>query len=212
MKVRNLIGVLTSILITGAVASCGGNPPAGGISTYVMEAEYINLDGIQGAGLSSDQGGVEMIYGEGTAEHKAKWSNGYYVGYTHSADLQLDFVFNSSSNNTANLVLRLGSELGDIILNSTNFAVKVNGNALNYGNLSIPNSGGEADMVCYDKPIAMPISILEGENTISLVVLENTFKYGRETGGPCVDCIKIMTSSELTWEDKTDNPSRRGEI
>ena len=115
MKVRNLIGVLTSILITGAVASCGGNPPAGGISTYVMEAEYINLDGIQGAGLSSDQGGVEMIYGEGTAEHKAKWSNGYYVGYTHSADLQLDFVFNSSSNNTANLVLRLGSELGDII-------------------------------------------------------------------------------------------------
>ena len=67
-------------------------------------------------------------------------------------------------------------------------------------------------MVCYDKPIAMPISILEGENTISLVVLENTFKYGRETGGPCVDCIKIMTSSDLTWEDKTDNPSRRGEI
>jgi hypothetical protein len=189
-----------------------GNTP-GGVQTYGMEAEYIDLDGVQGAGISSEAYGVSMIYGDGDQEDKDKgWSNGYYVGFTYAADLTLNFKFNAAAAGTATVMLRLGSELGNITLTPDNFAVKVNGAAVAYTNIFISNSSSMEVMAFSDKTVAANAQLVAGENTISLVVLQNTLKNNSSTGGPTIDCIKIKTSSVLTWTDKTENISAIGEI
>ncbi len=190
-----------------------GNGP-GGIKTYTLEAEYIDLDNVTGAGISSSVPGVEMIFGEGTADDKAKgWSQGYYVGFTHSADLTLDFVFNSDAAGSATIIIRLGSELGDITLDSNKFAVKLNGEPFVYSNIFIAGNAGEMNsMDFFDKTITTTASLVEGENTISLTVMAGNGLNSGQVGGPMIDCIKIKTSATLTWTEKTDNPGRRGEI
>ena len=77
MKLKRLFTAIIATLLvicSFALTACdnGGDDSStsGGGSTgskeLTMEAEYINLDGVKGAGLSSDQQGVQMIYCEGT--------------------------------------------------------------------------------------------------------------------------------------------------
>ena len=215
MKLKKLIGLslATVMAATGfALASCDDPDDGGKATTYTMEAEYINLDGVSGAGVSSDQSGVEMIYGDATDAQKALgWSNGYFVGYTYASNLTLEFVFNAETAGTATIILRLGSELGDINLDPSVFAVKLNGENITYSNMFVEGSLIE-EMKFTDKTVTTTANLKQGENKISLVVLTNTLMNGTKTGGPCVDCVKIETTSKLTWTDKTDNPSRRGAI
>ncbi len=218
MKVKNFAALaLATLAACALMAGCtptdnGGENGGGseaGVKTYVLEAEYIDLDNVQGAGISSDQGGVEMIYGQGTEEEKAKgWSNGYYVGYTYSANLRLDFVFNADKEASAAIVLRLGSELGALSLDPTSFAVKLNDTDISYQTMYVETSSMD-EMKFYDKTVSTNIKLKEGMNTLSLIVLPNAFKNG-STGGPTVDCVKLETAAEVTWEPKTDNPSSRG--
>ncbi len=219
MKVKNFAALaLATLAACALMAGCtstdnggenGGGSGQAGVRSYVLEAEYIDLDNVQGAGISSDQGGVEMIYGQGTEAEKAKgWSNGYYVGYTYSANLRLDFVFNADKEASAAIVLRLGSELGALSLDPTSFAVKLNDADISYQTIYVENSSMD-EMKFYDKTVSTNIKLKEGMNTLSLIVLPNTFKNG-STGGPTVDCVKLETVAEVTWEPKTDNPSSRG--
>ena len=48
-----------------------------------------------------------------------------------------------------------------------------------------------------------------GKNTVTLKILANDFRNG-QTGGPTIDCMKVTTTATLTWDPKTDNPSRKG--
>ena len=204
--------VLLSACSLTAFAACNDpEDPSASNQGYVMEAEYINLDGVAGAGISSDQGGVEMIYGKGTQDEKdLGWSNGYFVGYTYATNLELNFEFNAETAGTASITLRLGSELGDLTLDSNTFEVSLNGKSIRYRNVFVEGSTIEA-MKFYDRTITTSADLQEGANKITLKVLENDFKSGK-TGGPTIDCIKIKTDSKLTWTDKTDNPSRRGSM
>ncbi|MDR1094121.1 MAG: hypothetical protein LBL66_08250 [Clostridiales bacterium] len=219
MKLKKLFTMalitLLALLCATGLAACGGNPDGdgddgGGVKTYTIEAEYINLDGVPGAGISGGADGVGMIFGDGTqAEKDLGWSGGYYVGYTHSI-LTLDFVFNSDKAETATIILRLGSELGDITLTPTSFAVKLNGAAFSYGSMSVAGSD-MSSMTFTDKTVTSTAALVAGENTISLSILQNTINSGA-TGGPMIDCVKLKTKAALTWTEKTDNPGRRGEI
>lgn len=216
MKTKRIATVLLAgVLAVAAVAAftaCGDSTGTSGSDTYVMEAEYIDLDGVSGAGISSDQSGVDMIYGDGTeAQKELGWSNGYFVGYTYSSNLKLNFVFSSDKDATATVILRLGSELGNINLDPTNFSVILNGKEITYSSMYVENSSIDS-MKFADKTVTSSASIKKGENTLTLKVLSNTLMNGTKTGGPCVDCVKVQTSAKLTWTDKTDNPSRRGSI
>lgn len=214
MKTKKNVLILFVTIILSSLClftACVDNKDVGGAKTYIMEAEYIDLDDVIGAGLSSEQSGCDMIYGTGTLEEKDKgWSNGYYVGYTYSADLTLNFVFTADVAKTATIILRLGSELGDITLSPSSLSVKLNGNSVNYSSMYVENSTMDT-MKFYDKTLTTNASLKEGENTLSLTVLTNSLRSG-QTGGPIIDCVKIQTSAVLTWTDKTANPSKRGEI
>lgn len=207
-KLNKLVLLTTSLLALGvALVSCGKTSSA---QTYVMEAEYIDLDEVQGSGISSDQGGVQMIYGNGTAEEKnAGWSNGYFVGFTYAPDLKLDFVFTSDRMATSTIVLRLGSELGNLNLNPSIFEIQLNEDVIPYSSLTVSNSPDYSQMKFYDKVLSTNVRLAEGVNTLSIIILPNELKPGGTSGGPTVDCVKITTKANLTWAEKRDNITRR---
>ena len=177
-----------------------------------MEAEYVNLDGVKGAGISSDQSGVDMIWGDGDEEDKGKgWSGGYYVGFTYTADFSVTFEFESESVAKATIIIRLGSELGDISLTPDIFSITLNNQPINYGTFYVMNSTGMEDMSFIDFMVTNSANINGGKNIITLKVLPNTLKNG-VTGGPTIDCIKLESDAKLSYNPKTDNPSRRGGI
>ncbi len=191
----------------GDTTGTGGS--TGGSDIFVMEAEYIDLSNVHGAGISSDQQGVQMIYGKGTdAEKQRGWSSGYYLGYTYSASIKLNFVFESDRDATGTVILRLGSELGSSIsLDPSIFSVSINGEEVGYNAMYIESSLME-EMRFYDKTVTTNATIKKGSNTITLSVLPNDLKMG-QTGGPMVDCVKVQTDAVLSWTAKTDNIAAR---
>lgn len=214
MKMKKLLALLpctlaacSACVFSACTPASDGTDPSG-VKEYVMEAEYINLDGVAGAGISSDQQGVNMIYGQGTAEEKnLGWSNGYFVGYTYVTDLELNFEFTAAAAGNATIVVRLGSELGDLSLSPSLFDISLNGKSIRYNCLV---EGSElATMKFTDCTIATNAALQEGTNKITLKVKENTLRRGTETGAPVVDCVKIKTDSALTWTDATNNITKR---
>lgn len=188
----------------------GGKPSGNGTGTYTFEAEYIDLSDVQGAGESSSQGGVQMIYGNGESDKSKGWSEGYYVGYTYVANLKLDFNFESDADAKATVVLRLGSELGNLMLTPDLFEVQLNGETVPYASLSLNGGTSLEDMKFYDLVVNTNANVKAGENTLSLIVRDNKLVAGERVGAPCIDCVKITTSANLTWTPKTDNPENRG--
>ena len=218
MRNNKLISVLLIAVLVASVFmlnSCdlffGNEQPSGnGTSTYTLEAEYIDLNDIQGAGESSSQGGVQMIYGNGDSDKSKGWSEGYYVGYTYVANLKLDFVFQSDADAKATIVLRLGSELGNLLLTPDLFEVQLNGETVPYSSLSLNGGTSLEDMKFYDLVVNTNANVKAGENTLSLIVRDNKLVAGERVGAPCIDCVKITTSANITWNPKTDNPANRG--
>lgn len=207
---------LSALALTAAVslAACGGGGGGGGggATTYTMEAEYVDIVDVVGSGLSSDQSGYNLIYGDGTqAQKDLGWSSGYYVGYTYTTEFKLDFVFKADKATTATIIIRLGSELGDIMLTPDNFEVSLNGTPINYAAMTIQNSESMAAMKFEDKTLTSNASLLQGENTISVRILDNDLR-GSTTGGPTIDCVKIRTDAILRYTENTDNPANRGSI
>lgn len=205
--------VVCAFVLTGCVTT-GDNSsttPTTGSKELIMEAEYVDLDGVKGAGLSSDQQGVNMIYGEGTDEQKKLWSNGYYVYCTYTPDLSLEFKFNAENEASASISMYLGSECGDIKFDPTILKVELNGTEIAYTGKTIKvNQTNE--MTFTEVKIATSASLKEGENIIKLTVLENTLRAGGNTAGPCIDYVKVKSTTSLSWNPKTDNPSRKGEM
>lgn len=212
-KIILTVCLLCMIMCACAFAACGGNGSGGGVETYVFEAEYTDLTDVQGGGHSNEASGVGMIYGNGTEEDLAReWSSGYFVAFTHKEGVKITFEFESSEAvNGAVIVLRVGSEMGKLTFNSSSFEVKLNGTAIDYGNMTVENSPVLDDMKFYDKTLTANASLLKGKNELTLTVLANELSGGT-TAGPIIDCVKVSTKAKLSWTPLTDNPSKRGEI
>lgn len=190
-------------VINQFIGNNGGDDLGGASnSTLVMEAEYTYLDDVAGAGISNNNSGLSMIYGDGTDAQKEMWSSGYYVGYTHNDKTVITFKFNSTKATSAVTTFMLGCELNDMTLNAENFAIVVNGEEQYIPNWFIKCS--EMDTAKF-YAFNLNINLVEGENVIELKVLT-----GDPTRGPLVDCVKVnATDSELSWNPLADNPERR---
>lgn len=224
MRFKNMaicLAVASAISSAAMLSACGEPNDSGtipvpdGASEYVMEAECVDLDDVVGSGISSSQSGIEMIYPDvGSNPDASNWSGGYYVGYTYNPECVITFEFESDSAATATIILRLGSELGDLTLTPDAFSVKLNGTEISYSSIYVQGSDSMAEMKFYDKAVTSTANIVAGKNTIMLSVLPNELNasaQGNKTGAPCIDCVKIQTAAKLTWTDR-DNVSKRGEI
>lgn len=211
---RYLTCITLIVSLCALFASCdmGGDdssaPQSGGYETYVMEAEYIDLTGIQGGGVSYEKSGVNMIYGNGTdAEKELGWSNGYYVYATDADGLSLKFVFDSASaTKGVSLTLRLGNENGTFEFNPDNLVLKLNGEEIDYSPITIKGPVTLDEMTFKDYTVATNLSLKKGENEISFTVKNAGGGY---TTGPRIDCIKLKSKSKLNFHAKTGNIAER---
>ena len=214
---RNTFKTLTLLAASCILASCGqssGGNTDGSLNTFIMEAEYIDFTGIVGGGNSSEQRETNMIYGDGTDVEKNEygWSNGYFVAYTHKAGICLEFDFKSDKAvNDATLVLRMASEMGTVSIGPDEFEIKLNDTVIDYNPQYLDNYPTLDTMRFKDKTISSTAQIKAGDNVLTLTVKENNLT-GAGTIGPILDCVKITSKAQLSWEPKTDNPDHRGEI
>ena len=196
----------------GKTPDNSGSKAPDGPSSFVMEAEYVDFTGLVGGGHSNEQYEEMMIYGNGSdAEKELGWSNGYFVSATHKEGICLTFKFTSDKAvDNATIVLRLGSEMGNLSFTPEDFEVALNGEAIDYEPMYLTNSPRLEDMKFVDKTVTNEASIKEGENILTLTILANTLAGGT-TAGPIIDCVKITSGAKLEWNPLLDNPDKREE-
>ena len=186
--------------ILGGTTS-GGNT-ATGKNTLLMEAEYTYMDDVAGAGLSDNTSGLSMIYGNGTEDQKAMWSNGYYVGYMYNTSTVLTFEFNSSAATTATITFALACEQQDhVITSGGNMDILVNGEAQFFTWNIECSEMHEAKFYTYT---LSNVELVEGANKIEIDIIKGI--------GTLVDYVKVVASDatvELSWEPHEDNAYRR---
>ena len=225
MKIKKILGlVLATVTAASVMAFSGcellnsflGNPETPtGKNELKMEAEYIDIDDVKGAGISNNNSGLSMIYGDGTAAQKEMWSEGYYVGFMHNDGTVLTFEFNSSVATSATVTFMLGSEdvVGDITLNAENIAVLVNGEEQFVPNWLVTSSPMDAATFTACR-LSSAVQLKAGKNTIEFKVLANDLG-GNATRGPLMDYVTVKAAddtAELSWTPKKDNPQRRDEV
>jgi len=129
----------------------------------------------------------------------------YAKGDTLTWDLQSDAA---ASNVT--LFVRLGAEYakpdpetGEKKYSFTDeeFQIKVNGVALEYGKITmhnVPDTGGF--LTFQDYYMAANLDLAAGENKIEMVVNNDINLFSTiAAAAPCVDAIKLLSNSNITW-------------
>lgn len=83
--------------------------------------------------------------------------------------------------------------------NSTSFPVKVNGVAIDYGSVTIHNIIPKTFIPFQDYYVGS-VDLKAGSNKIELIVDNEDSLNGTITSSaPCIDCIKLYSSSNITW-------------
>lgn len=218
-KLFNFAPLACALVGLGLLASCGGNPentketvkPVDPVPTesvdpnttveaknFTFEAEYTNLDGVFGGGISGAQAGTGMIVDAPEA------SNQLAVGYLHKKGVKLTFKITAAEDCSAKMVLTLGNELGAMKFNSTTYKISVNNNALNYKEFTVKKNSLQVGTEFLDYEISPDIQLTKGENIITFETGDNDY-CNNGSGGPIFDCLKLTTATDLTWIPLEDN-------
>ncbi len=164
---------------------------------YVFEAEYIDLTGVKGTGISGSPSGTDMI------SYQKNASNSYAVGSLHRTGISLKFSFTSDAAGKAELTLKLGNEGAPLPVNSANFRIIVNGTEITYDAGSIPQNTNPRGIDFYDYEVG-EIDVVSDENVIEFIVGENTLMNG-STQGPIFDAITLNSAATLVFDAHEDN-------
>lgn len=181
---------------------------AGWQPVYVFETEYINLDDFIGAGYSGGAAGPDAIVKDDDSVANA--SNGFYLSFAYVNGVTLEYVIESDrAVDDASIYLRLSAEVTDITINGEKYSVIVNGTKLPYGDIVLDNvpAMSSSDVKDFeDYLIATGVSLVEGKNIIHLVTSNTEPMGGTMTAtAPMIDCLKVVTSANLTWNPMTEN-------
>lgn len=183
------------------------------LKEYIFEAEETDISNISGTGYSNARGGRELIFAsDDGAGPDMQASGGYYIAGLYVQGNELVFVINAEEAVTdAVLVLRLAAEFRNIDMSSDPnaddyYTISVNGTPIEYSTISlvgtdIPDVVDGGQYPFEDYTITTSLSLQEGENVIRLITSNaNAYHVGTmRANAPMVDCIKIYTSTVLTW-------------
>ena len=202
------------------------------IAEQTFEAEYCpdimgeDGTGMDGATYSGGAKGKQLVgtdpnyeisasHKVGAKNAKGKFLPGGYVHFMYAKGDTLTWKLNSDkAASNVTLFMRLSAEYAKpdpetgekkYSIDSTIFPIKVNGQSLDYGTITfrnVPDVGGF--LTFQDFFVSATISLNAGENTIQMLVDNdiNLFSTIAATA-PCVDAIRVYSSSTLTWPDET---------
>ncbi len=211
--IKRLMGIVLVIMMAIVLTGCStakdaspttapttaptAAPAAASVNTYTFEAEYVDLADKAGAGPSNAAMETELVLADSTA------SNGHFIGYTYFSGLFFDYVFTADAAKEATLKIVLASDMGAIKINPEVFEVSVNGTPLAYDELKVPDGSAKVNKVFKEFTLGK-VNLVEGENKITLTILENEL-YNGGTGGPLIDCIILSTEAVLSWQPVESN-------
>lgn len=214
MKKKILITVCMLICLSAlmlSLSACDGENDVEvpeGMQSYTLEAEYTPVADKIGGAQSGSASGYDLIM-RSSAEGV---SNGYFIHNIHMTDCTIEFDFTAERAGTAAIYVRLMSQWGDTTFTPKEFGVVLNGSEIAYSGMQVKGSADDAPEFV-DKVVTQNAAIKQGENKLELIVRENTINsYTHSTGGPGIDCVKIVTDAGITWNPITDNLSHVGGI
>ena len=218
MKKKILAAVLAAmclLVVPFALCACGGGGGGEdkvvvgeGMKEYILEAEYTPVEDKIGGAQSGSASGYSLIM-QSSAEGV---SNGYFIHNIHMTDCTLEFTFNAERAGTGALYVRMISQWGNTKFTPDNFGIVLNGKEISYSGLQVKGSSDDAPEFV-DKVVTQAAEIKQGENKLELIVRENTLNtYTHSTGGPAIDCVKIVTDTGISWDPLTENLDHVGKI
>ncbi len=187
------------------------------VETTRFEAEYIDVSKLTGSGYSSSPQGKNMIqpqrdFGE------VEVSNQHALGYLHKS-VAFRFEFTSDKAVTAQLDLRLGTELGDIIFDPSLLGIKVNDAVLEYKAFVLDDPDNDAATKDFSTISVGTIDIREGDNVIEFEIFELTEENNpydeplpdgtMKAKGPIFDYIELTGTGDarIGWRPVVANLS-----
>lgn len=199
MKLVAMFGLAAAMVMgTGVAAFAEEETEAAEGNEYVFEAEYTELEGLEGLGVSGSPSGI------GLAAESVKASNEFYLGNL-GEDSPVTFVIESDAETTATLKITVGSNiLGTCKWDPKSFIVTVNGEPVEYEEFTTENGADANDQQNFKTKNLGEIQLVEGENEIVLVAGENTYRSNMPSA-PSLDCIKLITDAELSMEEIEEN-------
>ena len=176
--------VLVLALLLGVTAALADD------TEYVFEAEYTELEGLEGLGVSGSPTGIGLV------TENAKASNGYFVGNLGTAS-PITFIIKSDADAVATMKMTVGSNiLGSCVWNPTTLKITVNGEAIEYNEFTTDNGDDPMDQNNFKTRKIGDINLKAGENTIVIVAGENTYRSNLPSA-PSIDCIKLTSAAAL---------------
>lgn len=198
--------------------------------TYIFEAEHVSLVDpetgrpLQGMGASGGSEGPNMVDPPAPGMEGINASNGYYVTYLYSPGLGLYFNIESDRDvSDATLIFRISAETVPFAITSSGeegetengiilsqYDIALNGTLIEYETIEILDTTGHKETggrrPFSDFTIAVNLSLKKGTNTFSFITANTNGMGGTMAAtAPVIDCIKIVTSAELSWNPVTDN-------
>ena len=153
---------------------------------------------------------------DGTVRYATESDDKEYVfgGFVHfmyakGDTLKWELESDAAASNVT-MLIRLGAEYakpdpltGEKTYTFTDeeFQVKVNGEAIKYGKITMHNVPDVGDFLNFqDFFMADNLSLKAGSNTVEMVVNNDINLFSTiAAAAPCVDCIKLVSTSTITW-------------
>lgn len=179
-----------------------------GTSTYVFEAEHVDLTGKYGPGISGTGNEGSMVVGD--SQNKGA-SNGKYLSFLYAEHSATIINFNLACDETisdATIVFRLSAEVESWTMTTANYTFMLNNSILDYAPIAFTDV---PPMVSADTPGMLPfkdytigvnVALAAGVNTFTLITNNSDPYVGTtmEAHAPLVDCLKITTSAVVIWD------------
>lgn len=172
-------------------------------TTYTFEFEDLDFTGMVGDGNSGSAMEWEMVGTTPTFGIKVpdeqKPSNNHYVYFNYTAGLSFSFDINADQATTAKMVVRFGSEIGNIVDlgPDAGLAITVNGTALDYAPFTVESiqlNGGPVPYTFADYEISVPVELVEGENNITFTILPRK-TLSSPNDAPTMDCFTLTVDN-----------------
>ena len=168
-----------------------------GVSTYVFEAEDVDLSQKAGPGYSGENAGIGMI----VTNTETGASNNKFVAYQCKYGNSLEFnVACDADTEDAVLYVTLAAEFSSMTLTPDTYEISVNGTPLSYGKIVLELAENSQQGAFADFSLGN-ISLKQGGNLIQLKTINNNALGGTLTAtAPIIDCIKVETGDVVIWD------------